>query len=120
MVKQHKVILIDDIDGGEGDETVRFGIDGESYEIDLSAANANELRNLLAKYQAAGTRLGRYTVDPGRGARRRGNARRQTPVVDREQNRAIREWAANKGMKIAPRGRIPGDVVAAYHAEKSS
>ncbi|WP_025272617.1 histone-like nucleoid-structuring protein Lsr2 [Haloglycomyces albus] len=118
MVKQHKVILIDDLDNSEGDETVRFGIDGDAYEIDLSAANASELRNALAKYQAAGTRLGRYSVDPGRGSRRR--SRRQAPTVDREQNKAIREWAEQKGYQIAPRGRIPGDVVAAFHADKAS
>ena len=40
MAKTLIVKLSDDIDGGDADETVRFGLDGKAYEIDLSATNA--------------------------------------------------------------------------------
>jgi hypothetical protein len=50
------VRLVDDVDGSVAAETVHFGIDGVSYEVDLSAANAAELRGLLRRYVAAGRR----------------------------------------------------------------
>ena len=48
-------------------------------------------------------------------ARARGPARR--PSIDREQNQAIREWARKRGMKVSDRGRIPAEVLEAYHKE---
>ena len=41
---------VDDLDGEAADETVEFGIDGKSYEIDLSTANAGKLRDVLAEF----------------------------------------------------------------------
>jgi Lsr2. len=103
-----EVRLIDDIDGEPADETVTFGIDGRTYEIDLSAANAQKLRNGLAEFIASARRLGG----------RRGSApNARKPVVDREQNQAIREWARKRGEKISDRGRIPARLVEAYHRE---
>lgn len=114
MAKKTQVILIDDIDGGKADETVKFAIDGQAYEIDLSTAHANELRESLAKFQEHGTRLGRYSVGVARGSSRSGSGRRQ--AVDREQNKAIREWAERNGKKVSPRGRIPQSIVEEYNA----
>src|SRR5262245_66153183 len=60
--------LIDDLDGGEAHETVKFGLDGHFYEIDLSTKNANKLRNALAGYGESGTRAtGRSVAAIGRG-----------------------------------------------------
>ena len=109
MAKQTITKLIDDLDHGEADETVKFGLDGVQYEIDLSAKNAAKLREVLAPYISVGTKAGRPVAT---GARRRGG----TPALDREQNRAIREWARSKGRKISDRGRIPEEIVAEYHA----
>ena len=50
MAQKVHVLLVDDLDGGDADETVPFGLDGVSYEIDLSAANAQKLRDALAAY----------------------------------------------------------------------
>ncbi len=113
MAQVQEVRLIDDIDGGAADVTVEFGIDGKSYEIDLSDANAGKLRDAFAAYVAAARRLG---------ARRRGGAAastsaRRPAAVDREQNQAIREWARKRGMNVSERGRIPADVLEAYHKE---
>ena len=49
MAQKVQVILVDDIDGGEADETVSFSLDGVSYEIDLSESNATELRDALTR-----------------------------------------------------------------------
>jgi hypothetical protein len=102
--------LIDDLDGGEAHETVKFGLDGHSYEIDLSTKNANKLRNALSGYVENGTRVtGRASAGIGRG--------RGTAVAERDQNKAIRAWAQRKGLDVAPRGRIKQDVVEQYHRE---
>ena len=106
-----EIRLIDDLDGDTAEETVEFGIDGKNYEIDLSKKNAGQLRDALAAYVAAARRVG---------GRRRGGtsstgARR--PSIDREQNQAIREWARKRGMKVSDRGRIPAEVLEAYHQE---
>jgi hypothetical protein len=50
MAQRIQTLLIDDIDGGEAAGTVRFGLDGTEYEIDLSAAHSDELRKALEQY----------------------------------------------------------------------
>jgi hypothetical protein len=106
--------LIDDISGQPADESVRFALDGVQYEIDLTSKNASKLRSVLAPYVAAGTRIGRGGVTGGRGrdARGRGSAR-----SDRQQNQAIREWAAASGIPVSSRGRIRQEIVERYRAE---
>jgi len=114
VAKETITKLIDDLDGGEAHETVKFGLDGYTYEIDLSTKNANKLRNALAQYVEYGTRVsGRAGSASSRGAgRARGGA-----VAEREQNKAIRAWALRKGHDVAPRGRIRADIVEQYHRE---
>ncbi|MEU5874259.1 Lsr2 family protein [Glycomyces sp. NPDC047369] len=113
MARKTQVILIDDIDGGKATETVRFAIDGQAYEIDLSDAHAKEMRDALEKFQEAGTRLGRYTLGMPRSSVRSATAAPRVNV-DREQNRAIRAWAAQAGKNVSPRGRIPQVIVEEY------
>ena len=50
MAQKVQVLLVDDLDGSEATETVAFGLDGTSYEIDLSSGNAGKLRKELAHY----------------------------------------------------------------------
>jgi hypothetical protein len=108
-------VLIDDLDGGEADETVKFALDGVQYEIDLSKKNATKLRDVIAPYVSAGNKIGRGgVVVGGRAASARG---RGGAAADREQNRAIREWAQGKGIKVSDRGRIKQEVVDRYNAE---
>ena len=114
MARETITKLIDDLDGGEAHETVKFGLDGHSYEIDLSTKNANKLRNALAPYLESGTRLsGRASSLVGRGAMARGRGM----SGEREQNKAIRAWAQRKGLDVAPRGRIKQEIVDQYHRE---
>ena len=115
MAKETITKLIDDLDGGEAHETVKFGLDGHSFEIDLSTKNATKLRNALAQYVDYGTRVsGRSVTIGGRSASARG---RGGAVAEREQNKAIRTWAQRKGIAVAPRGRIKHEVVEQYHRE---
>jgi hypothetical protein len=57
MAKRVKIIMTDDIDGGEATQTVRFGLDGREMEIDLTDANAIKLRKALLPYISAGRRV---------------------------------------------------------------
>lgn len=111
MARQTIVKLVDDLDGTVAQETVRFGLDGREYEIDLSAKNAKKLRADLAVYVERGSKLS-ARVAGGRQRARGGNAGAR---VDREQNQAIREWAIGQGYDIAGRGRIKQEIVEAFH-----
>ncbi|WP_125611792.1 histone-like nucleoid-structuring protein Lsr2 [Specibacter cremeus] len=106
MAQRVEITLVDDLDKSAADENVTFGLDGVSYEIDLSSANAQELRDALAKYIAAGRRAG------GRAIRGRGPAAasRKSDVGD------IRAWARDNGYNVHDRGRIQADVREAYYA----
>jgi hypothetical protein len=107
VAKQTTVTLVDDLDGSQAEEQVEFAVDGKAYEIDLSAANSARLREALAPFISAARRSG--------GRRRSGGPAAGRPSTDREQNQAIREWAQSQGMKISERGRIPSNVLTAYH-----
>ena len=118
MARKTRIVLEDDLTGdvleeGRG-ETLRFGLDGQSYEIDLSGDNARELREALKKY----TQVGRKVSDSGRGrgGGRRVGAERRTSRQDT--TAAIREWAQAQGHQVSERGRIPNEIVAAYEAAR--
>ncbi len=115
MAQIREVRLIDDLDGEQAAETVEFGIDGKNYEIDLSDENAAQLRDVFALYVAAARRTTASTRRRASAAAAGGAARR--PAIDREQNQAIREWARKRDLKISDRGRIPSEVLEAYHKE---
>ena len=50
MAQKVNIVLVDDLDGTEATETVAFGLDGTTYEIDLNDANAAALREALSGY----------------------------------------------------------------------
>jgi len=102
-------MLVDDLDGGEASETVEFGLDGTSYEIDLSEANAKKLRDTLAAYIAEGRRLGARR----RSARGRAAAARPAGTGSAAE---IREWARSNGFNVPDRGRVSAEVRKAYEA----
>jgi hypothetical protein len=97
MAKKVTVTLVDDFDGeGAADETVEFGLDGVSYEIDLSSKNASKLRHDLKQWVEAGRRVG---------GRRRGRSAGSG-----------RGRARRNGHNVSTMGRIPADVIDAFHA----
>jgi len=110
MAQKTIVQLIDDLDQGKAEETVTFGLDGSSYEIDLSKKNAAKLRDVLSVYVANARRVSRGSGRSSSGSRR-GRAGRG----DREQTQAIREWARKNGYKVGEKGRIPATILEAYH-----
>jgi hypothetical protein len=114
MAKKTRVLLVDDIDGSPAESSVKFGIDGSLYEIDLSGANDDALRKALAKFISNGTRLGRIHVAKTRGAV--APLVRKPVGVNRERNAAIRAWAEQQGIAVSARGRIQEAIVAKYDA----
>ena len=102
------VKFVDDLDGSDAAGTVSFGLDGKTYEIDLSDDNAARLRDSLAAFVAAARRS-------GTAARSRSNGAKASPTAsDREHTSAVREWARQNGHQISDRGRIPNSVLEAY------
>ena len=116
MAQKTVVSLVDDLDQSEADETVEFGLDGVTYEIDLSDKNATMLREALENYVAHARRQGgrRRSPNAGRPAARRTGTNGTSSTTDREQNQAIREWARGQGMTMSDHGRIPSEVTEAY------
>jgi len=102
------VQLTDDIDGSAAAETIRFAVDGRTYEIDLSTEHAESLRHSLAQFVAAARRAGRVDASPSR----RGQGRPGRPQGG--DSSAVRAWARENGVPVSPRGRIPEAVVAQY------
>ena len=108
MAQKIQTLFIDDLDGSQADGTVRFGLDGAEYEIDLNAEHAQALRDALARYVRAARRAGGGTRRPARGGRRaRGDGVGSTEV---------REWAKEQGIEVKDRGRIPVELVAMFKA----
>jgi len=105
MAQKITVALEDDMDGGPADETVRFGLGGTDYEIDLSTKNANAFRRQLAPFIEHARRT-------GRGQRRRPGR----TVSSRERSADIRTWAKEQGITVSDRGRISASVAEQYDA----
>jgi hypothetical protein len=103
MAQRTIVELTDDLDGSQADESVRFSLDGKSYEIDLSAKNADKLRESLAPYVGAGRRAGIAKV-----VGRAGSAA-YDPA-------AVRAWASSNGYQVSSRGRVSRELVEAFRA----
>jgi nucleoid-associated protein Lsr2 len=108
MAQKVQTLFVDDLDGSGAEGTVRFGLDGTEYEIDLNAKHAQQFRDALARYVAAGRRVRASTRQPARTARKaQPNALNTTEV---------REWAKAQGIDVKDRGRIPAELVVKFKA----
>ena len=112
MAQRVNVVLVDDLDDSEADETVSFALDGTSYEIDLSAANAAKLRDALALYIGHGRRAG--------GGRRRSSSSGRSSGSGRGRSGSevseMRAWGRANGFKVSERGRVSAELREAYAA----
>ena len=106
MAQKVQTLFVDDLDGSQAEGTVRFGLDGTDYEIDLNAKHAQALREALAPYVGAARR-------PGSGARRPARGARRAPAGGLNTTE-IREWAKAQGIEVKDRGRVPADLVAKF------
>lgn len=109
MAQRVQVLLVDDIDNTDADETVTFALDGVSYEIDLNTANAAKLRDALAPWVGHARRSGG----------RKATGRSTSGGARRKDVSAVREWARKNGHDVSERGRIPAAVQEAYDKANS-
>ena len=108
MAQKVHTLFIDDLDGSAAAGTVRFGIDGTEYEIDLNAGHARQLRDTLAAYVRAGRRIAGDSRRPARAERRNPASGLNTTEV--------RERAKAQGIEVKDRGRVPAELVARFKA----
>jgi hypothetical protein len=111
MAQKVNIVLVDDIDQSDAEETVTFGLDGKEYAIDLSSANAGSLRDALAPYVAHARPVG------GRSRRTTSSssAAAKTPAGGAAPAE-IRAWARDNGFDVPERGRVSAEVREAYAA----
>ena len=105
MAQKVSIALEDDLDGGPAAETVRFGLGGAEYEIDLSKKNARAFRKGLSQF-----------VEHARKAGRAQSRRAVRTSANRQRSGDIRAWAQTQGITVSERGRIPASVVQQYEA----
>lgn len=108
MAQKIQTFFIDDLDGSEAEGTIRFALDGASYEIDLNPAHTEELRAVMARYTQAARRITAVTRRPGRTTRGK--------TSDGLSTAEMREWARQNDIEVKERGRIPADVAARFQA----
>ncbi|MGN6251198.1 MAG: histone-like nucleoid-structuring protein Lsr2 [Marmoricola sp.] len=109
MAQKVNIVLVDDLDGSEAEETVVFALDGREYAIDLNAENAAKLRDAFAPYVAHARREGA----PARGSRR---GRARSSAAGGATAAEIRAWARDNGHDVPERGRVSAEVREAYEA----
>jgi Lsr2 len=107
VTQKIQTLFVDDLDGSEAEGTVRFGLDGAEYEIDLNAEHAQALRDALAPFMKAGRRAG--------GGRRSARSGRKASANGLNTSE-IREWAKAQGIEVKDRGRVPAELVVKFKA----
>ena len=108
MAQKVQTVFIDDLDGTEADGTVRFGLDGTEYEIDLNAKHAKQLRDALARYVGAARRVSGNARRPARTGRR--------PQPGGPNTTEVRQWAKAQGIDVKDRGRVPAELIVKFRA----
>jgi len=115
MAQKTQIILTDDIDGSEATQTLTFGFQGATYEIDLNDEHAASIEESFAEWikaarKSAGPRgaaSSRATATRGGGG---GGGAKRTDLDE------VRAWARDNGHTVAERGRIKQAVLDAYDA----
>jgi hypothetical protein len=102
MATKTVVSVVDDIDGTENAETVTFAYGGSTYEIDLASKNRDALNAALSPFIAAARSAGR-------------NRGRASASRTDDDAASVRAWAAENGIHVSERGRIPRHVRDQYN-----
>ena len=116
MATQTIVKRVSDLDGGPADENIVFSIDGATFEIDLSAPQAGDLRRAFSIYVANARRLrgAKVTQSKSKAITPAASSSASSNGSVRIDRSAVREWARQNGHELADRGRIPTAVLDAY------
>ena len=106
MAQRTQLVLTDDIDGSAAEETIRFGLDGTHYEIDLNSQHAGQFRKAVQPYADAARKAAAPARRGGRAASRRGNP----------DPSEVRAWAKAEGLTVNDRGRVPEELIVKFRA----
>jgi hypothetical protein len=109
VAQKIQTLFIDDLDGSEAEGTVRFGLDGTEYEIDLNTKHADALRNALVRYVEAARR-------PSIGGARRSTRNSRRSNAGGLNSTEVREWAKSQGIEVKDRGRVPAELAVKFKA----
>ncbi|MGH3347915.1 MAG: histone-like nucleoid-structuring protein Lsr2 [Nocardioides sp.] len=104
MAQKVNIILVDDLDGSDANETVSFGLDGTTYEIDLNDKNAAQLRDALSGYVGHARKV------------TSGRKRKSSTATSGPSARELRDWGRSNGFEVSDRGRVPAEVREAFDA----
>ena len=110
VVQRTVVELTDDLDGSEATDTIRFGLDGVAYAIDLNDEHIDAFRETLDPYLSAARRADRDAPAPTRRAASASASPKRADLAE------VRSWAVEQGWEISSRGRVPQQVLDAYDA----
>jgi hypothetical protein len=122
VAQKVQVLLTCDLDEDdvEAVETVRFGNDGSTYEIEMCQQHLDEYHNWMQEYVAAARRVGGASRGRPRVTGTAAARPRRSPATGgKEDLGVVREWARANGFAISARGRIPATVREAYAASGS-
>lgn len=108
VARKIETVILDDLDGSTADTTIRFGLDGAEFEIDLNTAHANELRKATERYIEAGRKVS--------GVRKTARRSTASTASSGPSSSAVREWAKDQGFAVKERGRIPAELVVKFQA----
>jgi len=108
VAQKVQTLFVDDIDGSAAEGTIRFGLDGTDYEIDLNTEHAQALRDALAPYIGSARRARGAARRPARGGRK--------ASANGVNTTEVREWAKAQGMDVKDRGRVPAELVVKFKA----
>jgi hypothetical protein len=111
MAKATVEVLIDDLDGSEGAETVRLGWNGDWRELELSKKNLAALSRALDKYW----KVSRPVSERRQASRRPRPGKAPLSRSTKRDPKAIRAWATSSEIEVPARGRIPADVERRYN-----
>lgn len=101
--------IADDFDGSTPAETITFYLDGTAYQIDLNEEHAEALQEIRDEYEQA---LSDYLDKARKVVQSNARSTKAAPSYDAKE---VRLWAAENGVEVNERGRIPSDVVDAYN-----
>lgn len=81
-------------------EIIRFGVGNKNYILDVSKENAEKFHEALAPFIEAARRAPETS-------KKNNNANRVNP-------REVRDWAQQRGIEVARRGKIPSEIIQQY------
>ncbi len=108
MAQRTQIVMTDDIDGSEADTTIRFGVGGAEYEIDLNGKHAAQFEKAVSPYITVARNAG-GAGRAARGSRATANGAGPRPAD-------VRAWAKSQGIEVKDRGRVPDELVVQFKA----